>query len=851
MQHGGEAGVNEQGRQAPGPALLRWLAILAAASWLGYLVCSASPQMELTVFRATITFQAVALAPAVVYAVYLLFKRRLPGGSGLDWPLLLLLAAFGIATIASIAWRVSLESSLLLLLAVLIFYALSDIELLDARALQVAFLLAVSAAAVWALWIVFGDYRDWLDFARTTAGGFHLSQLFPPTVPKSHGVSDHPNILGMTLALAMPFYVLAVYRTRALLLRIFWGVMLFAALWAIFLTLARGAWAGAAVAVILTIAGFAAVRYDWTVAKARRGLARLRARRLLLVAGAALLLLVVALAVAVVAVRWHVRPQWLFRQSISPREDVLTVGAKIFRDHPLFGAGPYTFAQLYAQYSGEYAGNAIHAHNGFLQLADDAGLIGLAALAVLLATLGWMLWQTYRRGSVEQRLLAVTCAAGLTGFAVHNLVDAANYWKTALAALAAVTAIVVKNYRSMKPGDRVTWRLPQWLTRFGSLLPRGLLAVAFLALPLVWLRLDVPHRDYSHSLSALWLGHYAQAISDGRQAVDQDPDLAIYWLQLGVTEGTAVIKGEPVSADQAIADLNRGLELDPRSSIGYANLARMLVIAGRKDDARQAALQARRYAGDDPTVLLAAATVLEDVGAPEAVATYGQVLSREPSLADSSFWQGSDFRRTHYMEIIGNSIISLSPCTTGTLVARVAANGSQGPPAGLPTLRDQCREALAEDPGSLDGRVDLAEISLALKDYQTAYDLLTYVVARQPDLGSARTVLGEWYASQGDMTRARAEWTTGGQLGEAESLLLLGDSYPDGQVPPEVVKRLEALTSLVAGGTQEYTLGILYYRTHFLRESSPVILLPGDWQNAVPALYDRIQQALQRWQSAG
>ncbi|MGA2285374.1 MAG: O-antigen ligase family protein [Dehalococcoidia bacterium] len=838
--------MSEQAQQASTPAPLRFLALLAAASWLGYLICSGVPQMELQVFRATVSFQATALVPAMLYAAYLLFKRRLPGGSRLDWPLLLLLAAYGVATVASIAWRVSLESTLIFLLAVLVFYALNDLEWLDAHGLQAAFLLAASAAAVWALWIVWGDYRDWLNLARETSGGFHLSNLIPPTVPKVHDVSDHPNILGMILVLAMPFYILSVYRTRAAWLRIFWGVMLFAALWAIFLTLARGAWAGAAVAVAVTVVGIAAVRGDWTVETARRSFGRLRARPSLAVVAGVLALLVVALAIAVLAVRWNVRPQWLFRQSISPREDVFNAGVSILRDHPLFGGGPGTFAQLYPQYSGEFPIHAVHAHNGFLQLADDTGIVGLAALAALLATLGWMLWQSYRRGSVEQRLLAVTCAAALTGFAVHNLVDAANMWKAALAAIAAVTAIIVKNYGSLARTEAMERRLPPWVGRLRSLLPRGLLAVAFIALPLVWLRIDVAHRHYSHSLSQLAMGRDAQAISEGQQAVDLDPDFAIYQLQLGVAEGTAVMRREMSSPDAAIASLKRGLELEPRSAIGYANLARMLVVAGQKDEARQAALEARRYAGADSTVLLAAAGVLEDVGAPEAIPTYGMALSRMPSLADSSFWQGSEFRRTHYAEIIGNSLISLSPCATGTLMAEMGDTAPKTTTKSLAQLRDDCQGIVSADPAGLDARIDLAEISMALKDYQTAYDLLTYVTSRQPDQARARTVMGEWYAAQGDVTRARAEWTTGGQLGEVESLLLLDESYPPGQVPPEVAKRLMELAPAVGGGSRDYLIGILYYRMHFSRESSPIILLPGEWENAIPGLYDRIQQALQR-----
>jgi hypothetical protein len=36
----------------------------------------------------------------------------------------------------------------------------------------------------------------------------------------------------------------------------------------------------------------------------------------------------------------------------------------------------------------------------------------------------------------------------------------------------------------------------------------------------------------------------------------------------------------------------------------------------------------------------------------------------------------------------------------------------------------------------------------------------------------------------------------------------------------------------------------------FARESPSTILMPGDWQDAVPGEYEMIQQALQRWRTA-
>ena len=99
-----------------------------------------------------------------------------------------------------------------------------------------------------------------------------------------------------------------------------------------------------------------------------------------------------------------------------------------------------------------------------------------------------MLWQSFRRGSVEQRLLAVACAAALTGFAVHNLADAANIWKAALVG----DGGGVGDRRQEPPlaglGGSERGGGPPRAGRLRSVLPRGLLVVAFVALPLVWLR---------------------------------------------------------------------------------------------------------------------------------------------------------------------------------------------------------------------------------------------------------------------------------------------------------------------------------------------------------------------------
>jgi hypothetical protein len=160
----------------------------------------------------------------------------------------------------------------------------------------------------------------------------------------------------------------------------------------------------------------------------------------------------------------------------------------------------------------------------------------------------------------------------------------------------------------------------------------------------------------------------------------------------------------------------------------------------------------------------------------------------------------------------------------------------------LPALRDACAAVAAGDPANLGGRIDLAEISMALDDYTTAHDLLVDVLSRQPDSGHAHTTMGEWYAAHGDVARAREEWTTGGQLDDAESLLLLGQSYPVGQVPAEIVDRLVRLAPSTGGGARSYAIGWVYFRMKLDRQSPQAVLLPGTGKRR-PSAHDHSRRS--------
>ncbi|MHB8685448.1 MAG: hypothetical protein ACYC9X_14115, partial [Dehalococcoidia bacterium] len=232
----------------------RGAALVVAGGWVGYFLFTGMPQLTLEVYPRTVTLHILVGALAAVYVAWLVASRRMPGGTPLDLAVLGFIAAYAVATYTSLYWRVSLEATLQVGAAIIVFYALSGLPGLSASQLTRALMLVGAALSIYALWVVGNDYADYLRLTRSVEG-LHASNIFPPTVPRVHDVSDNPNILAMLLTLVMPFYALTVYRAASRWERAAAAGGLLAGGMALFLTLSRGGWAGAGAGIALTIGG--------------------------------------------------------------------------------------------------------------------------------------------------------------------------------------------------------------------------------------------------------------------------------------------------------------------------------------------------------------------------------------------------------------------------------------------------------------------------------------------------------------------------------------------------------------------------------------------------------------------
>ena len=231
---------------------------------------------------------------------------------------------------------------------------------------------------------------------------------------------------------------------------------------------------------------------------------------------------------------------------------------------------------------------------------------------------GFMLWRTWREGSLEARLVAVACAGALLGFCAHQQLDAGNIWKAPPFALAMLGAILARNYREsvqrrLQAADE-TKAESAW--RYASLASRAVLPLLLVPLFFGWWRFDGPHQDFSRGLDD-WNNGDAGGLAQMQQAINDDSSMMPYQLALGVAQAT--LYDNTGGTDDALLNaarihLEQAAEIDPRSDLARANLARVYEMLGRDDDAAAQA-QITRLADYHVTPVLLAGEVYEDLGA--------------------------------------------------------------------------------------------------------------------------------------------------------------------------------------------------------------------------------------------
>ncbi|HEX6164210.1 MAG TPA: O-antigen ligase family protein, partial [Vicinamibacterales bacterium] len=483
--------------------------------------------------------------------------------------------------------------------------------------------------------------------------------------PRPASTIGHPVPLAASLALVAPLAAAFVFAETDRAKRRTGAVVLATLVAAILLTLSRGPWAGAALALVFLAA--------WAL-KQR------------LVQGDRQLVIVLIVLACVGAIRvvsgdsgslLRARFASILNVSDDPsfvnRFTYIDAGWRMFQLHPLRGTGFDHFGLLYPRYRGvEPAIVPIDqlptkVHNGYL---DRAIATGAPGLMLHLGLIGYVLFALWRRGHMRVppltdrgRLLAIALFAAIGGFLIQDLSGweelplLVYFWITLGLAVSVASA-----------GDEARWRPSPHATRAIAAIAilvaagmawqatrswRHLTAESALMLassgdidsdwPAVSRHLDKALRsaeDVAHYLDVAGrvlfrrftatrdLDAYTRAatVFDRAIAIDgYDPYLLLHRLELEAAALQSKIVDEPGASAMRAAALVTAI--DPNNATVHASLARFYLAAGRLEDALAANQRSHQLRPSQARTHLVDGDIYGAMGKlPEQVAAYRAAL---------------------------------------------------------------------------------------------------------------------------------------------------------------------------------------------------------------------------------
>lgn len=439
---------------------------------------------------------------------------------------------------------------------------------------------------------------------------------------KVFGTLGNPNFLGEYLSCALPLAVAVAWRAESRTRRLAGAAAVLLALVAIACTGSKGA-------LLATVTGLAALAVG---TGAVRNWARLRSRRVLApLTGVLLLLALFGMAGALRPGAFPIADNLLGSLDLRGRSVGIRViywhaTAAMVGERPLLGWGPGCFQAHYLDFQGAFlsqpenysfldtAGNPESAHNDYLQIAAESGLVGFAGFTALL------IW-AFHGGLARRR-------------------EPGSPW--AIAALACLVASLTQSLVSF-PLFRPASALLFWLLLAASRAPVARVAIAvpraagMAALAAALLFAAWSGRDIARSLVA------ERACKQGRLCADSEQwEAAADHCQRGLRAdpghgrlllGLGQVLFRQGNDTEAIATLTRSSAF-VRTPQAHLDLADAFDRAGRREEAIRAYQLALRLAPDNPTFLNNYAATLHAAGRfPEAFRLWQRALARDPRHA--------------------------------------------------------------------------------------------------------------------------------------------------------------------------------------------------------------------------